>query len=99
MSEHTPTPYDFIPELSSGNTKIWADRECVGIIYQQGYPDSSAENAEFIVRACNSHNGLLAALEEAEWGTEELCPSCGAFSQDGHSGSCSIAAVIEKAKE
>lgn len=63
MSEHTPTPYDFIPDLASGNTKIWADRECLGIIYQQGYADSSTENAEFIVRACNSHDDLLAALK------------------------------------
>ena len=98
MSEHTPTPYDFIPDLASGNTKIWADRECLGIIYQQGYPDSSAENADFIVRACNSHDDLLAALELAEWGTEGLCGACDHPAKHQHQPECPVARAIAKAK-
>jgi hypothetical protein len=64
---HTPTgaplPWNFKFDENSGNTKIGAATEVVGIIYQQGYPRSSEENAEFIVRAVNAHDDLVAALE------------------------------------
>ncbi len=56
----TPIPWRAEHEESSGNDKLWGDTDCVGIIYQQGLPDSA--NADFIVRAVNNHAKLLKAL-------------------------------------
>ena len=64
-SKHTPTPWEFVFDASSGNSKLWSRPECIGIIYQQGTAESSKEDADFIVRAVNNHEALLAALEQA----------------------------------
>lgn len=102
MSEHTPLPWEakFVPAQPSGMSTYEIVRVgCDVAIATVHYPGLPLEaDAEFIVRAVNSHDDLLAALEGAQWGTEELCPSCGAFSQDGHGNDCGLASAIAKAK-
>ena len=61
-TEHSPTPYSNVFDAERGQAKLWADTDLVGIIYQQGSADSAKTNADFIVRACNSHGDLFAAL-------------------------------------
>jgi len=82
------------------------------IVDAGGYDVAEAtyvEYAEFIVRACNSHADLLAALKESQWaphcrttGGEDWywheCPCCGADQDDGHDEDCKLAAAIAKAE-
>lgn len=68
MSKHTPTPWKVVTGLY-GTTSIWADGEEMAIcpINYDGArrpPEESTANAEFIVRAVNCHDELLAALED-----------------------------------
>ena len=70
---HTPTPYSF-EELYSGIIYVRSKHNgfiCkldAGSAQELG---TNRSNAEFIVRACNSHDDLVAALEDAintlEW--------------------------------
>ena len=70
-------------------------------------------NAEFIVRACNSHYALLEALKDVEWasniGGGPCCPWCGGLEEPfihggitrmeaGHTPDCELAAAIAKAE-
>jgi hypothetical protein len=64
MSEHTPTPWEsnFNRIESKDDHGVdndgWMIAECIG-------PEQEA-NAEFIVRACNAHDALVAACEKIE---------------------------------
>ena len=67
MTEHTPTPYIA--------TRFNNDWECARIGVSDGQvladvfgytPDEATQLAAFIVRACNNHAALVAALELAE---------------------------------
>lgn len=60
-------------------------------------------NANFIVRAVNAHESLLAALKAVEWVPtgedgegEEQCPSCGDWKHRGHAPDCQLAAALRK---
>lgn len=72
-NQHTPVPWDTEPTAGHdrhGQSAIYGeDGKDIAIVY-----DGQA-NAEFIVRACNSHDDLLAALKGAEnclrWASQE----------------------------
>lgn len=73
MSEHTPGPWEILPGHSERRLIIrhdWRSGRYVAQIGELvGGPDLTPEdraNAAFIVRACNSHDALIAALEEAD---------------------------------
>ena len=62
MSEHTPTPwkYDILDDDNFGISAGWTD---IATVYNRDDSPTDKANAEFIVRACNSHGDLLAALK------------------------------------
>ncbi len=72
---HTPTPWFYKDSLNGSNYRIWAkphDFEfgvcdiCLHYKLGEELPGKEAvANAEFIVKACNAHDELLEALEEA----------------------------------
>ena len=70
MSEakHTPLPWRLFAE--NGFVEVRADDVLVAVVNWQGFNDSFRSddghlaNAEFIVRAVNSHAALVAALEK-----------------------------------
>lgn len=66
MPKHTPTPW-----INKGIiTYHLTDDSCGVVEYEGGYLEiygqDMGENAAFIVRAVNSHDGLIAALREAQ---------------------------------
>ena len=71
MSEHTPLPWELHAGADGFNSlRICkpdnSERSCRPIAEAEILTHERAEaeaNARFIVRACNSHDGLLAALE------------------------------------
>lgn len=70
MSEPTPRPY----HLDIGEREIFIRPEpdqfgnapAVASVHLTLYPASGKANADFIIRACNSHDEMVAALECAE---------------------------------
>lgn len=100
MSEHTPLPWRLEQKW---HWVVGPNGESIARIRRL---DERPANAEFIVRACNSHDDLLAALERHEWfGTDWdtwRCGCCSAEFQDGeerhHDDSCPTAVAIAKAK-
>ena len=93
--KHTPGPWKHIrgrlrPRFSTTINEI-QDSQGNPIVNWQGFDDSNrpkgvhAANARFIVRACNAHEDLLAALERlmsleyhcdyAEEPAPEICPA------------------------
>ena len=81
MSKHTPTPWEARPVP---NAKIIAIAE-VGYMHHaevfsrkhnnEPLDETAYANAEFIVRACNNHDALVAALENLDNAINE--PSLG----------------------
>lgn len=70
--KHTPTPYYFSPECENWRAAIKAvngKKEYVVTFLDNlsisGYDNQLEANAEFIVRACNSHYDLISELEYA----------------------------------
>ena len=74
MSARTPGPWS----INSGHILLGADRHDVGIIWRGQFigdkPRDDA-NAEFIVRAVNNHDELVAALERCVSILEQTGPS------------------------
>lgn len=68
-TQHTPTPWKVLID-SRGEPNLWgADGILMGTLYHDGISDAKPiqlANAEFIVRACNNHDDLLAAMESCE---------------------------------
>lgn len=69
MTKHTPTPYKLVKHRKVG---LEADEVFNTIEKNDGLPRQEiiarvpkVENAEFIVRACNSHEALIQACEDA----------------------------------
>jgi hypothetical protein len=56
-AEHTPTPW----YISGKSTIRRGSNDWIGYVHWR----NGAANAEFIVRACNAHDNLVAALREA----------------------------------
>ena len=69
MSKHTPGPWELHHNIGrKGEIGIVADAApCIIAVMgnQNAWPAEARANAEFIVRACNAHDELLAALELA----------------------------------
>jgi hypothetical protein len=95
---HTPVPFG-IEKRKDGNIEIVAGGD--GAVLATVYGDDGEPlcwpvlaNAEFIVRACNAHDELLAACESAveAFGSPDDCGSCGQCSM------CLCRAAIKKAK-
>ncbi len=66
MTSHTPTPWHIDPygAHDTGNILI---KQIPGPVICEIEPfEEAQENADFIVRACNSHDGLIHVLERAE---------------------------------
>ena len=55
MSQHTPTPWNVVTH--NGVSLIDGDADRIGVNVE------APANAAFIVRACNSHDALVKALE------------------------------------
>lgn len=68
MSERTPGPY----EVSGPYVRLADTSKSIVVHVLKLHGDEDA-NVEFIVRACNSHDALLAAA----LGALERCVSCG----------------------
>lgn len=74
MNKHTPTPWHYAPDLSNHGTQLiyGLDNYLVvdaGRINKRNLEETRL-NAEFIVRAVNSHEELLRCLKEVH--TEEI---------------------------
>ncbi|GEM_PF-3404207 len=80
---HTPTPWAYSPNI---NVHAANDREIARTIvncpdspfYEAKWLEEAACNAEFIVRAVNSHEELLAACEDLLSDAEGYARTCGA---------------------
>ena len=71
-TNHTPTPWIYALNgfcRNSANESQFTfgpDLDCVGVVFNRNGPEGNATdeaNAAFIVRACNSHDELVKALE------------------------------------
>ena len=65
--KHTPLPWEIDTthnDQREGYT-VWAGSEIVCDVVNDQH-DQARTNAEFVVRACNAHDDLLAALELAD---------------------------------
>ena len=79
LSKHTPTPWEYVhessdygtgdPTITFGFIQQCEDQEFIIASLIVDVPDGRA-NGEFIVRAVNSHDALVAALKEI---TEHYC--------------------------
>ena len=70
----------------------------------RGGTEALIANARFIVRACNAHDALVAALGLVEWmGYDSYhcrrCPMCLGRINEGHYDDCKLGAAIVKATE
>jgi hypothetical protein len=65
MTTHTPGPWRY-EKRGDGSVGIWAqnDTKVIGMTagWESEFEEPTEANAEFIVRACNSHDELLEAL-------------------------------------
>jgi hypothetical protein len=65
---HTPTPWETFSTRSNGEVCIYDKRkphQLVASAIQSDREYTAADNAAFIVRACNAHDDLLAACKAA----------------------------------
>ena len=63
MTEATPRPWGYVHHKGLDQHLVGATLENVAIVEDRYY--NAKENAEFIVKAVNSHDALVAALEAA----------------------------------
>lgn len=84
MSDHTPGPWTLLPDRIAApcfehpnceKTIAWLRRD--GVLQCSNDGKGGAPNAEFIVRACNSHAELLAALKGLVDRALEECDTTG----------------------
>ncbi len=75
---HTPTPGDWTAspyEDNRGQSQITSDGSTRIIAVLDTFDEEGKANAEFIVRACNSHDALLEACREAALWLRDEYPS------------------------
>ena len=77
-TQHTPTPWKVLQAGDpSGVPRVTSDKGGVAVICvnrymgEKGPSAEESANAAFIVRACNAHDELVAALRELLW-TEQF---------------------------
>ncbi len=109
MTETTPRPWRVISKeditikghvCSTGGDDQNNQYFVQGSDYYEGGNGAKAD-AELIVRAVNSHDDLVAALEAVEWSRDailDICPDCGWFAMDGHADYCQLDAALKMAK-
>ena len=73
MTEATPRPWGYVHHKGLDQHLVGATLENVAIVEDRYY--NAKENAEFIVKAVNSHDALVAALVCAEADLEGLVES------------------------
>jgi len=66
MTEHTPTPWVVIPN-SDGTYDICHESRLIGTLLFE-------DDARLTVRACNSHDEMVAALEERGCEVDRIAP-------------------------
>ena len=67
MNQHTPTPYWTEPHGLHGEIAVMATTKLgMEITVAICHKANATEQAAFIVRACNSHDALVKALEEIQ---------------------------------
>lgn len=62
LTKHTPLPWDYFTGRTRHHVEVAYGAPGMGTAICS-VPKSQEANAEFIVRACNAHYDLLAALE------------------------------------
>ena len=67
--KHTPGPWAIAASSNPDNGTGWRDIVSTGTVFSPSYVGEALDDdAAFIVRACNSHDDLLAALSDfREW--------------------------------
>jgi len=102
MSEHTPTPWEVATGHPSRGLFVLGPPDEHGYAPQICEVDKTEDmeaNAAFIVRAVNSHEALVAALEAVEWGSEDnSCLLCFRKSNEGHMADCEIGTALRAAE-
>ncbi len=63
--KRTPGPWIDSPHANTAGRTIWSEDVIVATVPDDQHGNSAA-NADFIVRACNAHDALVAALRSAE---------------------------------
>ena len=91
---HTPTPWHLIPAEATSTDYDYTILDAENNPIADIPVESSPENGRFIVRACNSHAALVAALESL---IGELDPS--ELDYDGRGAFYEARAVLAAAKE
>jgi hypothetical protein len=96
MTEHTPTPWHRnIPPASKYNTIFSGRNTHVLHLSSSGLDNKEIEaNADFIVRAVNAHDDLVAALE-AVIDYEDVMLPAGSYGEEVHN---KARAALAKAK-
>jgi hypothetical protein len=76
MSQHTPTPWTAtFPITAAGKRDAWVisgGRRSIALMPDTADMQNDEANAAFIVRACNSHDALVKALEKLSDALDEL---------------------------
>ncbi len=104
-TKHTPTPWVYTAEMYGiNNMRVYG---VTGGIHNQGIANcgydargESKANAGFIVRACNAHDELVAALEQCKNWFEQFSPTAQLITgqQAEHPMLTSIKSALAKAK-
>ena len=94
MIEATKRPWGYVHHKGLDQHLVGATLEKVAIVEDRH--GNAKENAEFIVKAVNSHNALVAALEavESNRGTQ-TCLVCEEYD---HANDCKVRAALEQVK-
>ena len=63
--EHTPLPYHVVPAGKFEPVKIFGADKTLVCEFSDAVEQPAQENAEFVTKACNSHDALINALQLA----------------------------------
>ena len=107
-AKHTPGPWTIWPDADSDQLAVGPERGGVAIcdvvitngigVNTESTRATGYANADFIVRACNNHDDLLAALMDAEAVLMGLRDSGGELAIASYPALVSVRAAIAKAE-
>ncbi len=83
MSEHTPLPWwneSCVIHAANDRGGATHPANCTPVEFLDGDWDRATAGTEFIVLACNSHDGLLAALEGRGCEVDRIAPCLRVYS-------------------
>ena len=97
-TKHTPTPWKVnkeVDENCKGGCGIESEKDIVvsvgcGDCLTFAHEYLTVANAEFIVRACNNHGALLAALKQAQITLDRICDWLANDYQVTHASDCGL---------